>query len=163
MATTTANPIHIGLEPEQTAGVLGLLTRVLADSHVLYIKTRNYHWNVGGPHFQELHKFFESQYTQLEGAIDETAERIRALGGKAPGTMTEFLAAAGLREEPGRYPDSRTMLGRLLDDHEAVVRTLREAVDAATDRYHDTGTADFLTGLMEAHEKMAWMLRAYLE
>lgn len=151
--------VNIGLTDEQREAVIGILTRVLADQHVLYIKTRNYHWNVSGIHFFSLHALFEKQYDQLVEAIDDTAERIVQLGGKAIGTLREFVEHSRLSEEPGVYPSAREMLQNLLNDHEAVIRQLRADVDAAAE-YHDLGTSDYLTGLLEAHEKMAWMLRA---
>jgi starvation-inducible DNA-binding protein len=160
MATITTK-VEIGLAAEQLGGVIQVLNRHLADAHVLYIRTRNYHWNVVGLHFQQLHAFFETQYDQIETEIDTIAERIRSLGGQAPGTMTEFLNQATLREEPGRYPDAEGMLRQLLADHESVIRALRESVEKC-DQQHDAGTADFLTGLLEDHEKMAWMLRSHL-
>lgn len=162
MTTTETDTLNLGLTAGQTEGVLSLLAAILADTHVLYIKTRNYHWNVTGPNFQQLHGLFETQYTQLEAEIDGVAERIRSLGGQTPGTMAEYLRLASLREEPGRTPDASGMLRALLVDHEALIRTLRDGVDQAAERCHDAGTADFLTGLMEAHEKTAWMLRAHL-
>ncbi len=163
MTTLAQTNVNIGLEPEQIAGVLGVLKGVLADAHVLYIRTRGYHWNVVGPQFESLHKLFETQYDQLEEEIDGVAERIRSLGAQAPGSMTEFLRLTSMREEPGDYPNAQGMLRQLVADHEALIRTLRRGVDECTDRYHDVGTADFLTGLLEAHEKTAWMLRAHLE
>ncbi|HVX67167.1 MAG TPA: DNA starvation/stationary phase protection protein [Bryobacteraceae bacterium] len=162
MTTTETDALNLGLTSSQTEDVLALLAAILADTHVLYIKTRNYHWNVTGPDFQQLHSLFETQYTQLEAEIDGVAERIRSLGGQAPGTMAEYLRLASLREEPGRAPAATAMLRAVLADHEALVRSLRDGVDRAAERCHDAGTADFLTGLMEAHEKTAWMLRAHL-
>lgn len=155
------NP-NIGLSDAQRSDVVAMLARALADAHVLYIKTRNYHWNVSGPRFQPLHEFFEQQYTQLAGSIDEIAERIRALGAASPGTMTEFLATTRLHEQTGPPPAADVMLTRLLADHEAVVRQLRTDVDRCGE-IGDAGTQDFLTGLTEQHEKMAWMLRAFAE
>ena len=140
-----------------------MLARLLADEHVLYLKTRNFHWNVTGARFNDLHKFFEAQYDQLEETIDEVAERIRALGGAAPGSMKEFLKLARLGEASGAFIGADRMLAGLLDDHEALIRTLREDLVTANDIHGDAGTADFLTGLMEAHEKMAWMLRSFLK
>jgi len=135
----------------------------LADEYLLYTKTRNYHWNVVGPQFNDLHKFFEDQYTALEEVIDDVAERARALGGKAIGTLGEFLKQARLREYPGEYPVACDMLANLLADHQATIRRLRADLEACADQYQDMGTNDFLTGLMERHEKMAWMLGAFLE
>lgn len=154
-------PINIGLTEEQRRGVAEVLTVHLANAHVLYIKTRNYHWNVQSRRFAELHEFFEEQYDQIAEGIDEIAERVRQLGIFAPGTMAEFLQLATLKEEPGVYPDPQTMIAKLLADHEAIIRALREDVEKVDD-LDDEGTTDFLTGMMEAHEKMAWMLRAHL-
>jgi len=158
----TREKTEIGLAPEQRAGVVAILGALLADEYVLYTKTRNYHWNVAGPQFNDLHKFFEAQYEELNAIVDDTAERARALGGQALGTMKEFLDQTRLEEEPGVRPEAREMLGRLLADHEAIVRTLRRDLETCQGALGDAGTADFLTGLMEKHEKMAWMLRAFL-
>ncbi len=153
---------NIGLTEKAQQSVAALLNARLADTTVLYQKTRNYHWNVMGPRFQPLHEFFETQYDQLEEAIDEIAERVRQVGGVAAGTMTELLKLSALKEHPGVIPSENDMIANLLADHEAVIRQLRADVDT-TAELHDAGTSDFLTGLMEAHEKMAWMLRAFLE
>jgi len=155
--------IEIGLTNDQRAGVAALLDRTLADLYVLYTKTRNYHWNVVGEHFRDLHKLLEEQYEQLDQSIDLVAERSRKVGALALGTMKEFLAHASLKEHPGDYPDSYTMLSNLCADHEAVIQWLRQSADDCDEKYHDMGTNDFLIGLMQEHEKMAWMLRAYLE
>jgi starvation-inducible DNA-binding protein len=150
----------IGLSEEQRAGVIRLLSVVLADEYVLYTKTRNFHWNVVGPHFHSLHKLFEEQYTSLDPAIDEVAERVRTVGGQAIGTLAELRERARLAESPGEYPDARAMVLTLLGDHEGLAECLRRDLEEAGKRYGDAGTNDFLTGLMEQHEKMAWMLRA---
>lgn len=154
---------NIGLAGEQRQGVVDILNIVLADEYVLYTKTRNYHWNVLGPQFHDLHKFFEAQYTELAEVADDVAERARALGGPALGTLTEFLQHTRLKEQPDTYPGAKEMIANLLADHEAIIRTLRVDLETCGDRYQDIGTNDFLTGLMEKHEKMAWMLRACLE
>ena len=153
----------IGLSDASRNGVLKLLAPLLADEYVLYTKTRNFHWNVIGPQFNDLHKFFEAQYEELNGFVDDIAERMRQLGGKSPGTLAEFSKAARLKERPGQRPNARGMLAALLADHEAVITTLRADLETAMDKFKDAGTNDFLTGLMEKHEKMAWMLRAFLE
>jgi len=152
---------NLGLKSTSAAKVLARLEPVLADEYLLYTKTRHFHWNVAGPQFHDLHKFFEAQYEALDGFVDDVAERSRALGGRALGSMKEFLAAARLKECSGRAPRAGAMLGELLRDHEALIRSLRGDVDACA-ALGDQGTADFLTGLMEEHEKMAWMLRAFL-
>jgi starvation-inducible DNA-binding protein len=160
---TTVEKINIGLTDEQRAGVAEILDRTLSDLYVLYTKTRNYHWNVVGEHFRDLHKLLEEQYEELDEAIDLVAERSRKLGAPALGTLQEFLGHASLKEQPGDYPDSFTMLSNLCADHEAVIQWLRQAADDCDEKYHDMGTNDFLIGLMQEHEKMAWMLRSYLE
>jgi starvation-inducible DNA-binding protein len=154
---------NIGLLDEQRDGVVAILNTLLADEYLLYTKTRNYHWNVVGPQFNDLHRFFEAQYNELNEIVDDVAERARALGGHACGTMAEFLKSTRLQEESGVYPGARQMIANLLADHEAVIGHLRVDLETSVERYHDAGTNDFLTGLMEQHEKMAWMLRAFLE
>ena len=154
---------NIGLSDKQREGVVQRLNALLGDEYVLYTKTRNYHWNVVGPQFNDLHKFFEEQYEALNDAVDEVAERARTLGGRAAGTLAEFLEHARLKEHPGQYPEARKMIANLLADHEAIIRTLRVDLEACAQEYRDMGTSDFLTGLMERHEKMAWMLRSFLE
>jgi starvation-inducible DNA-binding protein len=155
--------VNIGLSQKQRQGVIDILSPLLADEYLLYTKTRNYHWNVVGPQFNDLHKFFEAQYEALDTIIDDVAERARALGGRAVGTLAEFTKLGRLKEHPGRQPGAREMLRDLLVDHEALIQTLRRDLDAAMARHGDAGTSDFLTGLMERHEKMAWMLRSFLE
>ncbi len=153
----------IGLTIDQRAGVSRILNKALSDEHVLYVRTRNYHWNVTGMHFKSLHEFFEEQYKALEAAIDEIAERTRSLGFRAIGSMSEFLQHARLPEQaPAEVPDAVQMLRNLLADHESIIKHLRDDVDTCDEDFEDAGTADFLTGMMEAHEKMAWMIRAYL-
>ena len=153
---------NIGIPDENRQKVVAILNTVLADEFLLYTKTRNYHWNVTGPQFNDLHKFFESLYEALDEVIDEVAERTRVLDGRAFGTLEEFRAKARLGEKPGAVPAARDMLATLLTDHEALIRTLREDIETVNDRLRDVGTADFLTGLLEKHEKTAWMLRSFL-
>jgi len=152
----------IGIADKDRAGVVQILGDLLADEYVLYTKTRLYHWNVMGPQFNDLHKFFETQYSELSEIVDEVAERARMLGGKALGALTEFSQRTRLKEHPGQYPNARGMLSNLLADHEAIIRTLRTDLETVMEKYHDAGTNDFLTGVMEKHEKMAWVLRAFL-
>ena len=155
--------LNIGLSDEQRKGVVQILNSLLSDEYVLYTKTRNYHWNVTGPQFNDLHKFFEEQYSDLNEIVDEVAERARALGGNSMGTLCEFVQHSRLKEDPGQYPIARTMISTLLSDHEALARSLRSDVEACAEKYKDVGTNDFLTGLLEKHEKSAWMLRSFLE
>lgn len=154
---------HIGLTAQQQASVATILATLLADEYVLYTKTQNYHWNVKGPQFHDLHTFFESQYEELDDIVDEVAERIRALGEPTPGTLAEFLQVARLTEQPGKRLSATDMIAQLLADHESVIRHLRKDLETVEAEHHDAGTNDFLTGLMEKHEHMAWMLRAHLE
>jgi len=154
---------NIGMSDLDRQSVVTILNTCLADEYVLYTKTRNYHWNVVGPQFNDLHKFFESQYEELNGIVDEVAERGRALGGKAAGTLSEFSQQTRLKEQPGEYPEAHGMVANLLADHEAVIQSLRADLVTVMDTHGDAGTNDFLTGLMEKHEKMAWMLRAFLD
>jgi starvation-inducible DNA-binding protein len=153
---------NIGLEKESLKKANELLNAYLADLHVLYIKTRKYHWNVAGPSFKEYHEFFEEQYTQLEEIIDQVAERIRTLGGKPFSTMQDFIDGTSLEEDHSGEVKTRDMFERLLSDHEQITRELRDDVKVTDEELDDAGTADFMTGLMEEHEKMAWMLRKYL-
>jgi starvation-inducible DNA-binding protein len=143
---------------------VALLNKDLADLHVLYTKTHNYHWNVTGPQFYSLHKLLEEQYEALAESIDAVAERVRQLDGFAVGTMAEYLELARLKEEgPGNFPSASDMVANLVNDHEAVIRQLRKDIDETANQHDDATTSDFLTGLAEAHEKMAWMLRTFLE
>lgn len=138
--------------------VLEALDGVLADEFILYMKTRNFHWNVEGPRFAELHKLFEVQYAQLSEFVDQVAERSRALGGYALGSAGELLRHASLKEQSGRVPSEREMVAQLAEDHAALSKRLVQAVASCQDS--DPGTADLLTGILEEHDKTAWMLRA---
>lgn len=151
---------NIGIAEQDREGVIGILTKLLADEYLLYTKTRNYHWNVVSPHFNDYHKFFEGQYGELEVFIDDIAERIRQLGGKAIATLDELKSHTRLKEHPGQYPGDREMFSNLVADHESIIRSLRSDLEQSDQSFHDMGTSDFLTGLMENHEKMLWMLRA---
>jgi len=153
----------IGLTDKQRKGVAEILARVLADEYVLLVKTKNYHWNVKGPHFHDLHKLFDEQYEELLEVTDEVAERIRSIGEMTPATMTEWLKLTRLKETPGKHPAYMKMVEDLLHDHETVIRHLRKDLEACDKDYGDMGDSDYLTGLLEKHEKMAWMLRATLE
>ena len=154
--------LNIGISEKNLKNSVTLLSTVLATEMTLYIKTRKAHWNVTGESFMELHKLFEDQYTQLEASIDEVAERIGKLGEKTIGSMQEFSKLSCLKENPGKYVSSKEMIRELLNDHETVIIKLRKDVDACAEKYKDAGTADFLTGLMEQHETIAWILRRYL-
>ncbi len=153
---------NIGITEQNLEAVVKILSTLLADEYVLYTKARNYHWNVVGMQFNDLHKFFQSLYEELNEYIDDIAERIRALGGKSVATLKEFLELTRLKEHPGEYPDAKTMIANLLNDYETIIRNLRNDIIAVGEKYQDVGTADFLTELMEKHEKTAWMLRSFL-
>ena len=153
---------NIGISDKNREVVIKILNTILADEYVLYTKTRKYHWNVVGPQFNDLHKFFEAQYEALDEIVDEVAERARSLGGTAFGTLSEFTNHTRLKEESGKNPDAEGMISRLLTDHESIIQNLRAGLEDSADKYGDMGTSDFLTGLMEKHEKMAWMLRSFV-
>jgi starvation-inducible DNA-binding protein len=155
--------LNIGLSEEQRSGVSELLNKVLSNAYLLLIKTKKYHWDVTGPEFRSLHQLWEEQYTILTETIDSIAERVRQLGHFPVGTAEGFLKYGDLKEHTGDIPTAYNMVSNLVDDHEQVIRGLREYVDACSDQFHDEGTADFLTGIMEQHEEMAWMLRSFIE
>jgi starvation-inducible DNA-binding protein len=152
---------NIGLTDEARTKIAHLLNATLADVFVLYVKTRRFHWNVEAPNFVELHEFFEAQYEILDEEIDEVAERVRAIDHPAAGSMREYLQLARLSESCDKAVDARHMVSTLMTDHEALIRNLRRDLQTCAD-LGDAGNGDFLTGLLEAHEKMAWMLRAHL-
>lgn len=154
---------NIGLSAEAQAGVVKILSAVLADEFVLYTRLRKYHWNVTGPEFFSLHAVFEKQYTAIEQTIDIVAERIRTYGVFAPGTLEEFKEHARLKEQPGVNPDAQQMVEDIVSDHEAMVRSLREDIEAIDDNFDDVGAEDLLTGLMQDHQTQAWMLRSLLQ
>lgn len=155
--------INIGLTEEQRHGVMQLLNQDLADMYLLIIKTKKYHWDVVGPQFKTLHQLWEEHYDALGLNIDACAERVRALGGYPVGTAKDFIELATIKEHPGDLPSATEMVSRLVEDHEMIIRNLRNHIDQCSESFHDEGTADFLTGLMEAHEEMAWMLRSFIE
>lgn len=155
--------VHIGIDEKNRKEAGGILNTLLADEVMLYVKTRNYHWNVVGSRFHDLHKFFESQYEALDEIMDDVAERARAVGSKSEATLVEFSKKSRISEHPGKYPDADSMLENLLSDHEEIIRHLRKDADTVGNKLEDAGTNDFLVGLMEQHEKMAWMLRSFLE
>lgn len=153
---------QIGISEKNLDKSVSMLSVILSDEMTLYIKTRKFHWNVSGESFMELHKLFQSQYTELEETIDLVAERINKLGGKTIGTSKEFAKLTRLKESPGEYPAQKEMMKELLSDHESVIKELRKDIEECTDKNKDAGTTDFLTGIMEQHETTAWILRRYL-
>lgn len=159
----TEDQVNIGIDRSNREKVVELLAQLLADEHVLYIKLRNYHWNVEGMSFGPLHELFEEQYNELAESIDDIAERIRSLGFYAPGNMDDFKELARLSETGHLNGKATQMLKNILADHEMIIQVLRENVDDTMEKYKDAGTSDFLTALMEDHEKMAWMIRSHLK
>ncbi|HWV39876.1 MAG TPA: Dps family protein [Vulgatibacter sp.] len=153
--------IDIGIDAEQREEIAKGLSRVLADSYTLYLQTHNFHWNVTGPMFQTLHLMFETQYGELAQAVDQIAERIRALGLPAPGTYKQFGELSSVREVEGA-PKAEDMIRTLVQGHETVARTARE-VFKACEAANDQPSCDLLTQRMQTHEKTAWMLRSLLE
>jgi starvation-inducible DNA-binding protein len=154
---------NIGLSTKQSEGVSVLLQTILADEYVLYTKTRNYHWNVTGPHFHDLHTFFQSQYEALDERIDQIAEFVRYTGDKVPASLATFQQGARLKDDTGNPPVAKQMIANLLEDHEMLIRSLRLDIETVVDKFKAADVADFLTGLLESHEKMAWMLRSMIE
>lgn len=152
----------IGISEENLEKSINLLSVVLSDEMTLYVKTRKFHWNVAGQSFMELHKLFEAHYSELELIIDNVAERISKLGGKTIGTMNEFSSLTRIIEYPNKYPVQNTMLTELLNDHKTIIYELRKDIDVCSNDCHDVGTADLLTGILQQHETIAWILRRYL-
>jgi starvation-inducible DNA-binding protein len=153
--------VEIGIQPADREKISNGLSRLLADTYTLYLKTHNYHWNVTGPMFQTLHLMFEQQYNELSLAVDLIAERIRALGFYAPGSYRAFANLTSIAEEDS-VPSATEMIRKLLEGHEAVARTARSAFKPA-ESANDQASADLLTQRIQVHEKAAWMLRSLLE
>ena len=153
----------IGIKTENLAKVAEVLVATLADEFVLYTKTRKAHWNVEGADFYNKHLFFEAQYQQLDTIVDDLAERIRILGHYAPATLREYLSLTHLSESHLEGNDSITYIKELLSDHDTIIIHLRENIENFTVEFHDSGTSDYITGLLETQEKMAWMLRSHLK
>jgi starvation-inducible DNA-binding protein len=152
--------MDIGIKESDRKKVADKLQKLLADEHVIYIKTRNYHWNIKAANFAELHAFYEEQYGELEGVIDEIAERIRMIGFMSTGRMSEFLKRTELKEGK-EITDSGEQISNLMKDHESVIKYIRNCIRDFED-LNDMGSADFVTALMQQHEKMRWMLESFL-
>lgn len=152
--------INIGISEHERTAISDGLAKLLADTYTLYLKTHNYHWNVTGPLFSTLHTLFEQQYMELAAAVDEIAERIRALGSAAPGSYQAYAKLTGIQEETG-VPKAEDMIRQLKADQETLVRTAR-SIFPGVEAAHDEPTADLLTRRMEVHEKNAWMLRSMI-
>ncbi|MEX0609460.1 MAG: Dps family protein [Balneolaceae bacterium] len=153
--------VNIGISEEDRKVIAEGLSKLLADSYLLYLKTHNYHWNVTGELFHQLHEQFEEQYTELAEAIDDIAERIRAIGFRAPGTFREFNKITSI-EEDSDHPKAKEMIRRLAESNEQVIRTARKALNPAN-KAEDEATVDLLTERLTIHSKTAWMLRSHLE
>ncbi|MCW5232542.1 Dps family protein [Verminephrobacter eiseniae] len=159
---TTGIDIDIGIGAKDRAAIAQGLSRLLADTYTLYLSTHNFHWNVTGPMFNQLHAMFMLQYTELWNAVDPIAERIRALGHVAPGSYAEFGQLATVPDAPAKPPKALDMVRLLVQGHETVARTARNLFPLA-DKANDQPTADLLTQRLTVHEQTAWMLRALLE
>lgn len=155
--------MSIGLSDEQRLGAVEELNRTLANESVLLVKTKKFHWDVSGPQFKSLHELWDTQYATINVYVDELAERVRYLGGFPVGTMTGFLETATLKEHPGQVSSATESVAALLADHETIVRELRKRISRCADELNDAGSADFFTRLLQDHEKMAWMLRSFIE
>lgn len=153
--------VNIGISEKNRQAVAKALNQLLADEHVLYNKTRNYHWSIEGPSFMEFHKLYETQYDQLAETIDQIAERIRTIGFFAEGRLKEIVKLAEL-EEPEAPTNQKQQIKNLEADHEKIIVKLRKLIGDFDEKYQDIGSSDFVTGLLKDHEKMAWMLRSYL-
>lgn len=155
--------IQIGIADAHRQSVVDELVKILADENVLYVKTKNAHWNVEGQDFYDKHQFFESQFTQLDAIIDSVAERIRSLGHYAPATLKSYLSLTHLTKVKSENNDSQGFIKELLQDHQSIIINICEHVKSFGEEFHDLGTADFVTGLIQKHEKMAWFLRSHLK
>lgn len=153
--------VNIGLKESENKVVAKVLNQLLADEHVLYIKTRNAHWNVEGADFHQQHLFFESIYTELEVTIDDVAERVRSIGHYAVGTMKEYLELSHLNEMTHVKNDSKGYIKELLSDFESIIMMIRSNLEKE-EVQNDAATEDFLISIIAAHEKTAWMLRSHL-
>jgi len=156
----TGDVLNTGISNANSKKVADALNQVLADEFVLYTKTLKFHWNIEGRDFHALHLFLDEQYNQLQVIIDAVAERIRKVGHFATGSMKEFLANSSLKEHPATGAVSEGTIAELASDHDALIRKMRSLIDDFDEKYDDAGSADFITGIMKEHEKMAWMLRA---
>lgn len=142
--------------------IIPFLNKLLANEYVLYTKTRNAHWNISGVNYSEHHKFFEIQYELLDVMINDIAERVRSLGHFALGTLKDFLNVTQMNEENHDFSNSSQILQTLVNDHETIIRLIRNEIIPISEHKKDSGTVDFVTGLLEQHEKMSWMLKSFL-
>ena len=154
---------NIGISEPHIAEISQVLSHILADEFVLYTKTLNAHWNLEGSDFHSMHILFESQYNEVAEIVDNVAERIRMLGHYAPATLKQFLELTHLTEQTREKNDSKGFIKELLNDHENIIINIRTQIDLLAEKLKDAGTGDYLTGLIEYHEKVAWMLRSHLK
>ncbi len=154
--------VDVGLDLESRTSLVNVLNVVLADEQLLYTKTRNFHWNVTGPLFRQIHVLLEEHYQQMQLLADEVAERARMLGGNAIGSFAEFQEITRLTESRGEILTAEEMITILVEDHESFITNLRQDIESSMEEYGDQGTGDLLIGVLRAHEKMAWMLRSFI-
>ncbi|MGA9211830.1 Dps family protein [Kaistella sp.] len=153
---------NIGISDENRQIIADQLSKILADEFLLYSKTLNAHWNIEGPDFHTVHVYLETLYNDQQGIVDEVAERIRAVGHYVPGQLSKYLQLTHLSEQPLDKNDTQSLFAELLRDHESIIIFLRENIKPMADKLKAEGISDYITGLMEYHEKTAWMLRAHL-
>lgn len=153
----------LGISEENRKSVANILSKILADEFVLFTKTKNAHWNVEGIDFYDKHKFFEEQANQLDESVDRVGERIRTLGHYAPASLKSFLELTQLSESNQSKNSSKDFIEALLADHQCIIISLRQNINIFANDYEDLGTSDFITGLLQEHEKTAWILRAHLK
>jgi len=160
MAHTQEKSVNIGIASQDRTVSVELLNKILAGENVLLFQTLNYHWNLVGPEFHDYHLLFDDQYKALFSLIDDIAERVRSVGGQALGSMTAMIQKSPIKEDVGFVPSPKNMIINLLEQHEALIRHIREAINSTAENNRDMGTSNFLTDLLEKHEKIAWMLRS---
>lgn len=153
---------NIGISDKNRQAIADQLSKILADEFVLYSKTLNAHWNIEGPDFHAVHLYLETLYNQQQGIVDTVAEKIRAVGHNVPAQLTKYLELTHLSEKDLEKNDSQTLFAELLEDHESIIIFLRENIKTMADKLMAEGISDYITGLMEYHEKTAWMLRSHL-
>ena len=150
----------IGISAKDRQISITVLNKILANEFVVLVQTLNYHWNLVGPEFHDYHLLFDDQYKALFSLIDDIAERVRSVGGQALGSMTAMIQKSPIKEDVGFVPSPKNMIINLLEQHEALIRHIREAINSTAENNRDMGTSNFLTDLLEKHEKIAWMLRS---
>ncbi|MCK0159128.1 Dps family protein [Allomuricauda sp. F6463D] len=154
---------NIGISAENRQAIADQLAKILADEFVLYSKTLNFHWNVEGPDFHTVHVYLETLYEEQQEIVDTVAEKIRAVGHYVPATLKKYSELTHLTEKTKGKNDSQSIFAELLEDHESIIIFLREEIKPIADKWQAEGISDYITGLMEQHEKTAWMLRSHLQ